>query len=499
MKNTKAFYVIIIVLSTVLLSGIISGISIFTTRGILRESAEEILQLQCQKLTLEFDSLLQRLEQSVNTIAAEAQYNVDDLARFSEDREYVEAYTKELRNLMLDAAKNTNGVMSVYVRYNPELTDSRAGSFLTLDEASGEYVDTPTTDLLSPNGENMIWYEKPVENAAPTWIGPYPNYNVGYDMISYVVPYYVEGQLVGIVGMDIDYKYIKELFSDIHLYDTGYAMLLAEDGQVVAHKNFALYEYMEFEQKERLNELLRDESAHGLYRLEELDCTIAYAITKNHMLLGTLVPDREVYESSYHLSRQLALVAVVALAAVTVLATVIVRRLFLLSETDELTKIYNRKFFISYCGNMDKEKFSEYAMFLFDIDFFKKINDNFGHNNGDYVLKEISSIAKKLLVGKGIVARWGGDEFIGLLPKEDAASLLEQLRSQVETFAWPDQMPVTISIGYTQISPVLLLTEITDRADKALYQSKNTGKNRITAYSSELSDEATYVKRSENS
>ena len=482
MRRKKNAYIITLIISSILISGMIAVLSIYTTRNILEEHSAKILDLQCQKTAIEFDTLLERVEQAVNMIASEASYSLKDLQRFREDEDYVNEYTKEMNGMLFYAAANTKGAMSVYIRYNPDLTSSTAGAYLVRDEATGIFVNTPTTDLLNPDGEDMTWYDIPVEKGRPVWLGPYPNYHVGYDMISYVVPYYLDGVLVGVVGMDIDCVYIKELLESIDIYDTGYALLLAEDGQVVAHKNYALYDYMDFPQVSRLNELMTDTDAAGQYQLEELGCTIAWATTKNNMLLGVLVPDKEIYAGSDILMQQITVIGAVALAAFSALTVFIIRKLYRLAENDELTGIYNRKFFMNAFRDWEKGKGDGYSLFLFDIDCFKQINDNYGHNNGDFALKEIAKLAKNRLGKSSLVARWGGDEFIGILPAVNASEVLECLRSEVEQLGVENHIPITISIGYVDMKTGEELKDITEKADKALYESKDTGKNKITCY-----------------
>ncbi len=485
MRQKKNKYILMLIISSVLISCLMAVISVMSTNRILQEHSVEMLDVQCQKAAMEFEALLGNLEQSVKTITSEALYSLDDLERFKTDPVYVQNYTENLHGLMLYAARNTEGTMSAYIRYNPELVGPLAGIFLTRNDEAGDFVDTHLTNLYAPEGEDVLWWTAPVEAGEAVWIGPYHNFNVDYNMISYVMPYYINGNLVGIVGMDIDCEYIKELFDGIRVYKTGFGILIAEGGQVVAHKNYELFEYIQMQEKDRLQEVLKVQGNVGRYQLEEVNKTIAYVTTKNNMLLGIIAPNDEIYAGSRELIQRLTIVGLTAMTVFSMLTVFIIKKLYRLAENDELTGIYNRKYFMTCFQDWMKGKKENYSLFLFDIDFFKQINDNYGHNAGDFALKEIAQLTQNM-IGKGnIVARWGGDEFIGIIPQETAAEMLENLRGAVESLGRDNHMPFTISIGYGDMVPGQKLEDITELADKALYISKDSGRNCVTYYNAD--------------
>lgn len=129
-----------------------------------------------------------------------------------------------------------------------------------------------------------------------------------------------------------------------------------------------------------------------------------------------------------------------------------------------------------------------FSLITFDIDHFKKINDSHGHPGGDYVLKELCRIViTKLIRANDFFARYGGEEFVLLLsgsPSKTATEVAERIRQTIEgaEFAWENKkIPVTISVGVaTKLPTETEWTQIYDRADKALYQSKQAGRNRTT-------------------
>ncbi|KYG63424.1 diguanylate cyclase [Bdellovibrio bacteriovorus] len=128
------------------------------------------------------------------------------------------------------------------------------------------------------------------------------------------------------------------------------------------------------------------------------------------------------------------------------------------------------------------------SLVTFDIDHFKKINDNYGHPGGDHVLKELCRIViTKLIRSNDFFARYGGEEFVLLLsgsPSKTAGEVGERIRQTIEAheFVFENKkIPVTISVGVaTKLPQETEWTQIYDRADKALYQSKQGGRNKVT-------------------
>ncbi|WP_455756761.1 diguanylate cyclase [Sulfurimonas sp.] len=154
-----------------------------------------------------------------------------------------------------------------------------------------------------------------------------------------------------------------------------------------------------------------------------------------------------------------------------------------LASTDSLTGLYNRyKFSELYLSSYlaMTQRHNEMSMILMDIDFFKKVNDTYGHNTGDNVLVQVSHALLKTLRNIDIVCRWGGEEFIVLLPTanlENALYLAEKLRVYIEELDIDIVGKVTASFGVTQIIEGDEMEDAVARADEALYLAKNSGRN----------------------
>ncbi len=156
-----------------------------------------------------------------------------------------------------------------------------------------------------------------------------------------------------------------------------------------------------------------------------------------------------------------------------------------LAEHDALTGIYNRvklntlfPDFIYNANRYDKD----FAIILFDIDHFKRINDTYGHNIGDSVLIELTYMIKNLLRDSDIFVRWGGEEFIIVLQVasiSDASKLASRLRKNLEEHPFLHVGKVTCSFGVTAFRDGDTQIILLERADEALYEAKDNGRNQV--------------------
>ncbi len=156
-----------------------------------------------------------------------------------------------------------------------------------------------------------------------------------------------------------------------------------------------------------------------------------------------------------------------------------------LASTDPLTQLYNRSVFVSLYEKekaiMNRHKMPM-SIVLMDIDHFKKINDTYGHPVGDKVLKKIAKLLTAHLRSSDVVCRWGGEEFIFLLPNTNisgAKEITEKLRKIIEKADFEEVQKVTASFGATQITLDDEIDLAVKRTDTALYKAKANGRNRV--------------------
>jgi len=159
-----------------------------------------------------------------------------------------------------------------------------------------------------------------------------------------------------------------------------------------------------------------------------------------------------------------------------------------LAMSDPLTKLANRRSALAVL-QQEKSRFPRnnepLSVLLCDLDHFKIINDKHGHNCGDMVLKALSQVFIDNVRQQDCVARWGGEEFLFILPQTSAAQaaiIAEKIRASVQDHTLEclkQQINVTISIGVSQLTQDQSIDELINNADKCLYQAKTLGRNRV--------------------
>ncbi|MEN8180233.1 MAG: GGDEF domain-containing protein [Pseudomonadota bacterium] len=154
---------------------------------------------------------------------------------------------------------------------------------------------------------------------------------------------------------------------------------------------------------------------------------------------------------------------------------------------DALTGVKNRAAFDSNFSReieLSRRKSSELSLIVLDIDFFKRVNDRFGHTVGDLVLKNVAQAVEATIRCSDALYRYGGEEFVVVLngtDREGAQLLAERIRQNVESlhFSSPKNLNVTLSLGVTTMQKDDTCKELFERADAALYQAKDAGRNRV--------------------
>jgi len=181
------------------------------------------------------------------------------------------------------------------------------------------------------------------------------------------------------------------------------------------------------------------------------------------------------------------IISIIIIALVHLIITGYQKKLETMATTDQLTGCANRQIFefaFKQARNQSKRSNKPLSAIMLDIDYFKQINDTFGHPTGDVVLKALAQTIKNSLRESDIIFRWGGEEFLLILPesnKQDAYNVAEKIRNNVSNlvvnFAGKS-ISVTVSLGITCISELDTQETLISDVDQALYKAKNKGRNR---------------------
>jgi two-component system cell cycle response regulator len=162
--------------------------------------------------------------------------------------------------------------------------------------------------------------------------------------------------------------------------------------------------------------------------------------------------------------------------------------IYRMTIVDGLTQIHNKRYLFEA---LDRELIRarrydrQLSLLIFDIDYFKNINDQYGHLAGDHVLRELARIVQERIRRDEVFARYGGEEFVIVLPETPLAggtALAENLRARVETHPFSfqgERIPVTISVGCAMLAEEKAASDLIQRADDKLYEAKRAGRNRV--------------------
>ncbi len=162
-----------------------------------------------------------------------------------------------------------------------------------------------------------------------------------------------------------------------------------------------------------------------------------------------------------------------------------VSMLYDVATRDRKTKAYNYNFF----DNVFKMEFEKarrglqnLSFLIIDIDYFKKVNDTYGHIKGDEILEKLASVLMKSVRISDIVARFGGEEFVVLFPETNLKKAIEisaRIREKIKKDSFLKKYKISVSGGLTEYLPRDTLKKIEERADKALYEAKDKGRDRL--------------------
>ena len=310
MKLTMRKKIIAVVLLCVLFTALTcGGTGIWGSTNTCVDQSQQILQYQLGGQAEKFNATMVQIQSAVDVLAVQCLDEIDDFSKFKTDAKYVEDYTKRITNMIETSAEHTKGALTCYIRYNPEFTDPTSGIFLTRDNTDSAFTSVTPTDfsVYEPTDlEHVGWYYIPVNNGAPLWMDPYMNQNINVYMISYVVPLFIDGTSVGIIGMDIDFNELQKEIADIQLFDSGYAYLLSAGNSILYHpelevgtapaddKNYGMKEVGKLvEDTEKAGEAVRLHADGNAFYA-------CYYTLENGMKLGGFVERSEVVAAAKH-------------------------------------------------------------------------------------------------------------------------------------------------------------------------------------------------------
>lgn len=532
MKTFESKIIALILCCVIACTALVGGIAISFSQDVVDTGSRQILTLMCEKYAEELDALMGRIEQSVDALAIYAESRLESAQQLS-DPDSLEQYTSRLQSTALSMMNSTSGALAVYVRYDPKLAPPTSGLYWGRENEGAEPYEPEKTDLsvYDPSDKAAAWYYIPVSRGEPAWISPYIDEYPNKLIISYVVPIYKDGTLVGVVGMDIDCRVLERLVDEITVYESGHAILVDTEKGLGYHPRLELDSW---------SKAVADEMAatvsKGLTKENELIAHegdyLTFRELRNGMHLLVCAPARETNAQRNMLIKEILVTTLAAFLIVFLAALAFVRRTMAplkqlskaayevaggkrdvilpppagdevgalsaafhemllhlkwheghmraLAYKDALTGVKNKAAWDEAMERLNREIQTDspvFAVAVFDLNDLKITNDTLGHEAGDALLKSACAGVCKAF-SHSPVFRIGGDEFAAVLERSDYENRVEILELFRAEFGHAG-VPVRVASGMSEYRPGgdKEFSDVFRRADDAMYENKRQIKN----------------------
>ena len=515
------------------------GIS--SIRELGNNNSEKMLTMLCETGEKNLDHYFESMEQSVVMVASFAEADLDTI-----ELSHLGEHVERTKNVFNNIAENTNGVLTYYYRIDPEVSKDVDGFWYIDVDGKGfaSHKVTDISQYDTADTSKLVWYTVPKNLGKSVWLSPYVTENLDVLVLSYNVPVYKDKTFVGVVGIEIDYTTMANQVDNIRLFENGYAFINDDNGNIIYHPRIDVSKLTD-ENKPKVPEGLLSDKTNVRYTFEGVEKLGAWKKLRNGMRLNVSVPVSEITGNWRSLINKIVIVSVILLALAVVLtmrlAEKITKPLRKLTEaakqvdegnyevelehsgSDEVAVlshtfgqlIEHQKEYINELNDLNqklkddnltleaatirdsltgvKNRFAlrrdydgyteqEIHIMMLDIDDFKKVNDNYGHSVGDYLLKKTGDTLIDIF-GAEHSYRYGGDEFMVIYPdiqESDFTKLVSDMGSRLEEIYLEDKkLPVHFSAGYVY-GKILLhddLRLMIRQADELLYKAKGSGKS----------------------
>lgn len=493
---------------------ILGGICTFVISAITQKSTIKNLEIQTNYTAAQISLKMVMAEHYIATLAGNIDKQIPDTSALK-DSVFLENLTETYRTYITQSIGSIPKTVAVYLRYSPKLAPPTSGIFMAKafnSQTMQTYTPTDFSKYDPSDIERVGWYYEPVRARQPIWMLPYKNKNISINMISYVIPIFKNGTDVAVVGLDIDFDDLTKNISSLKFITSSYTYLEYANGKIAYHptleKGTAFSDTTE-------NRIFRATLNNGMnfavvVPLEEINALrnafikrivgssltlillfsiialiISRSITKpiktltqkaNKLIEGDLSVEFDISQNNeigdlaksfsaakHHLQNYLGQIRGMAFK-------------------DPLTEVRNNMAYTVYIKELQekiqKKEIYEFGFCVLDTNDLKKINDTYGHENGNtYLIKCCKLICDTFVHSP--VFRIGGDEFIVVLLNNDLTNcneLLNKLKAQMkatehEKNPW-ERLSIACGIALCERTEDSSVKEIFKRADQAMYKDK---------------------------
>lgn len=487
LRSLRYQFIFIIVTITVVLTLIMGMINIRSINIYSTEVANTGLNWQTQKTAAVIERPMVQSEDAVNFIASTTRQYFPKVAQV-QDLAYRAEGKDRIRHRFEAAVESIPEVTGFYIHFNEDLIGASDGFWYTKEPNSIGFAERPFSHPKEGDPDTLRdrykWYYQPLDKLAPVWIEPYQNVPNGPWIISFVKPVFSQRRCIGIVGIDIRMETLIRHLQDVHIYDTGYAVLFSSEGPLFYHPRYLKgnthFRLRDFGLDKFKKDFLQHDSGSRTFPVyfENERKQLAFTTLPNGMKLGVVAPNDKIYafqkEAIYRAFFLLLLFAIITSAIAIYLANRILRPLEEINEAasrmgrgnydvpikessrdeigilaknmnrtmdlmkimvrdlkteafqDKLTGVKNVSAFEKQVLELNREISDPlnqlaFGVVMVDLNGLKGVNDTYGHEKGNVVI-QLTSKTICNLYQHSPVYRIGGDEFLVLLRHGDYAN-----------------------------------------------------------------------------
>ena len=499
----------------------ITALTVVYISAVLNDDANAITESVADMETVKINEILNEVENSVRLMENYAASSIENHYALASSN-YISGYNTTAKQIFQAIINDCDGAVSYFLRFDPELSDSTAGFYVSRATASSSFQDLPTSDLSDYNTDpDLAWFKQPKDERRAMWIGPYVDTTTGVKLLTYVTPIYVDYHFVGVLGIDLAFSEIASMVGTISVYNNGFAYLVGTDGQRVEYSPV---------------------DSHTLNRAQsDHEYAEARKSLKNGLTLVVHADYSDIQKDSYRVVWMILVIVMILMACFIVLTFVLTKRVVkplkslivaaegfqdgkfdvkidftdsndevavlaraiektavkmkgytnyigALAYKDSLTGVKNHAAYTDYTNNIDMMiktgECEPFALLVADINGLKAANDKYGHETGNkLIIKSAKAICDAF--SRSPVFRIGGDEFTAVLRGKDFEKYNELV---LEMDRACESSPVMVEDGEIPVSVARAIAvfdermdtsfdDVFKRADRKMYSHKRSVKS----------------------
>lgn len=521
MKSIQSKILLVVIAGLLVTTAVVSTIAVNMTHDIMYKDADRILRNATQKEAAQINDVLGDVVKSSSIMKHYAMTEIESPEDLK-DAAFCAEYLKKAEIMFAEVAVNTTDIEGYYMRIDPKYSNSTTG-FYKMIQSDGTIKDMPITDLdhySKDDKKNVGWYYEPVNAGEGVWLDPYYFPSSNDQLISFAQPIYAKGELVGVIGFDMNFSYLIERIENISVYEYGHAVLLAKDGQTpynevsdengnnhthaeakVELKN-GMFLVMGADYKDIQKDIHPMLSKIVFAFIVVLICAIIYTVLVTRKIVGPLKQLTATAESLFEglIEDGFESVTIHSKDEIGTLSKALSHTYSKIQEyttyinalayRDSLTGIKNSTAYTETIAELNKEMRTGMPIFgvlVADINNLKETNDRYGHDIGNDLIVHTSKILTTTFTNSAVY-RIGGDEFAVILQGVDYMQYRQLLKKMDDACsrdyitACENTISISVARGVALYDPSVdrVYEDVFSKADHAMYMNKEQNKAALT-------------------